>query len=62
LIKGANMRVITVNYNERTDETKVLLTDAFKDACGVTQLDVLQDVIGSLTREYEALLSPFNKT
>jgi hypothetical protein len=56
------MRVITVNYNERKDETTVVLTDAFKDSCGVIQLDVLQDVIGSLTREYEALLAPFNKT
>ena len=56
------MRVITVTYNERKDETVVVLTDAFKDSCGVIQLDVLQDVIGSLTRKYEALLAPFNKT
>ena len=50
------------NYNERKDETTVVLTDSFKDSCEVTQLDVLQDVIVSLTQEYEALLSPFNKT
>jgi hypothetical protein len=62
LIKGANMRVITVNYNERKDETKVLLTDAFKDSCGVTQLDVLQDVIAELTEKYNSLLAPFNNT
>ena len=55
------MRVITVNYNERTDETSVVLTDAFKDSCGVTQLDVLQDVISSLTREYNLLLAPVDK-
>jgi hypothetical protein len=56
------MRFITVNYNELTDETKVVLTDTFKDSCGVTQLDVLQDVIAELTKEYNSLLSPFNKT
>jgi hypothetical protein len=56
------MRVITVSYNERKDETKVLLTDAFKDSCGVTQLDVLQDVIAELTKEYNSLLAPFNNT
>jgi hypothetical protein len=56
------MRFITVNYNERKDETKVVLTDTFNDSCEVTQLDVLQDAIAELTKKYNSLLSPFNKT
>ncbi len=51
------MKVLTVKYNELHDETKIKFSDEINDCDWITKADVLQDVIGMLTNEYNTLLS-----
>ena len=50
------MKVLSATYSESRDDTKIKFTLDFLTTDWVTKADVLRDLIGMLSTEYEAHL------
>jgi acyl carrier protein phosphodiesterase len=50
------MQVIQISYNQKTDNTTLVFTKGYQQADRVTQLDLLQDAIYELQKQYDELL------
>ena len=50
------MQVIQINYNQKTDSTKLVFTKGYQESDRVTKLDLLQDALYELQKQYDDLL------
>lgn len=51
------MKALSVSWNEQSDITNITLNERFRQADKIVRLDVLRDVIGMLSIEYDFLLN-----
>ena len=55
------MILFRTRYDDRRDRTDVSFTDYFYNLDHVTKLDLLQDSIHDLTKQYNLILSSYEK-
>jgi hypothetical protein len=49
------MKVLNVTYNSKKDETKIVFTEAFNNACGLQKLQIIEDLIAEINKQHDAL-------
>jgi|APGre2960657404_1045060.scaffolds.fasta_scaffold52968_3 hypothetical protein len=49
------MKVLNVTYNSNKDETKIVFTEAFNNACGAQKLQIIEDLIAEINKQHDAL-------
>ena len=50
------MQVIQINYNQKTDSTKLVFTKGYQETDCVTKMDLIRDAIYELQNQYNELL------
>lgn len=51
------MKILSVTYNESTDNTQVNITESFNNSDWLTKADVLKDAIIILQKQYSDFMS-----
>jgi hypothetical protein len=49
------MKVLKVTYNSKKDETTIMFTEAFNNACGMQKLQIIEDLIAAINKQHDAL-------
>ena len=49
------MKVLNVTYNSNKDETTIMFTEAFNNACGAQKLQIIEDLIAEINKQHDAL-------
>ena len=49
------MKVLKVTYNSKKDETTIMFTEAFNNACGMQKLQIIEDLIAEINKQHDAL-------
>jgi len=49
------MKVLNVTYNSKKDETTIMFTEAFNNACGMQKLQIIEDLIAEINKQHDAL-------
>lgn len=49
------MKVLNVTYNSKKDETTIMFTEAFNNACGLQKLQIIEDLIAAINKQHDAL-------
>jgi hypothetical protein len=49
------MKVLKVTYNSKKDETTIMFTEAFNNACGLQKLQIIEDLIAAINKQHDAL-------
>jgi uncharacterized protein YpmB len=49
------MKVLKVTYNSKKDETTIMFTEAFNNACGLQKLQIIEDLLEAINKQHEAL-------
>ena len=49
------MKILNVNYNIIKDETKIVFTEAFNNACGLQKLQIIEDLIVEINKQHDTL-------
>ena len=50
------MKVLKVTYNSKKDETKMVFTEAFYNACALTRLQIIEDLTAEIEKQHDALI------
>jgi hypothetical protein len=49
------MKVLKVTYNSKKDETTIMFTEAFNNACGMQKLQIIEDLLVAINKQHDAL-------
>jgi hypothetical protein len=49
------MKVLKVTYNSKKDETTIMFTEAFNNACGMQKLQIIEDLLVAINKQHEPL-------